>query len=167
MSEMSEMNQSIKEKHIFDKLIIDIIEEMIQLWKEHDDYECSSEGYDDFVEQMILEGSWYEDEDNNYEKTFNKAKDWYSFYQNQEYKDNIDIIKRHADKYETYNLEDDFVEKWNLDLEEQLILIAYDRKEMLDDLTDGRVGGDICKPFHLIEKYSCNQELGQLIRYCL
>ena len=147
------MKQMIKEKHIFDKLIFEIMENMVRLWKEHDDYECNQEGEEQFIEEMILEGSWYEDEDNNYEKTFSKAKDWYSFYQNQEYKDNIDIIKRHADKYETYNIEDDFVERWNLDLEEQLILIAYDRKEMLEEFVFGKVGGDITKPFHLIEKY--------------
>jgi len=141
--------QQIKQKAYYDKLIVRIMENIVELWKEHDDYVDEEK----FVEDFIIEGYTYEDEDNNYEETFVEAKDWYSFYQNQEYKDNVDFIKKLADKHTYYEVNEDCVESYNLDLEEQLIMIAWDTKRSLEDLTNGKVDIEIFKPLENVPKY--------------
>ena len=141
--------QQIKQKAYYDKLIVRIMERIVELWKEHDDYVDEEK----FVEDFIIEGYTYEDEDNNYEETFCEAKDWYSFDQDQEYKDNVDFIKKLADQHTYYEVNSDCVESYNLDLEEQLIMIAWDTKRSLEDLTNGKVDIEIFKPLENVPKY--------------
>ena len=151
LKDMKEMTEKQQEA-LFNRLIMDIMKHIVQLWKEHDDYECSPEGEEEFIEHFVLEGQWYEDEDNGYENTFQKAIDWYDFPNEQHYKDNIDIIKKFVDKHNYYVMNEEDVKRWDLSLEETLVVIAHDRKEMLNEFTGGKINTEILAQLHTIPK---------------
>ena len=148
MSEKTEKQQQV----LFDRLIIDIIKQMVELWKEHVIYECSAEGEEEFYEHFVLEGDWYSDinEDGDYEEIFQSAIGRYNFPNEKHYIDNVATIKKCADKYVTYTQDWDLTD---ISLEEHLLFIAYDRREMIIDLTGGKINTELFSLLHTIPKY--------------